>query len=544
MFFAVTIDLTGINAFLSRPDVLIYNALLYVGWIPILSVMVWGFMEVWIHHRQEHYRHHQKNVLLAVDAPKLSEQSPIAMQGLFSTVAAAWGGPNFREKWIDGEVSPVFSFEIVSIGGYVQYYIRTPTKYRDMIEAGLYAAYPDVEITEAEDYTKDSPDKFPDENYRAWGCEQKLKKPHYFPIRTIEMFEHRLSQELKDPIGLLLEQYARLRPGEQLWTQFVIQCDPEQHWVQEGVKYINDTVGKDEKKAHGPSMLGQLAAGVTWIPEQVVKEALGMVVGGEHDDKKEENPWKFLKTTPLDKVRLELVSNKISKPGMEVKIRHVYIAKNAAWMKSQRDKMLKGVFHQYAHQDSNAFGRVGRVAPKDDYFWQKWFKEIRATNIVRAYKHRDGERGGSPFILNIEEMATLWHLPSILERAPSISKTVAKRAEPPVQLELAEDSMADFTSAFSPSAKKMEALPVEFVEPVMPGGGVGLGVRSLNAPDHRSEPDAYSNIQPPTPSTLRIPTSNPQPPAPIPDALRVLLDPNVELEDVGLSNPAETKDRS
>ena len=306
-------------------------------------------------------------------------------------------------------------------------------------------------------------------------------------------------------------------------------------------------------------MLGQLAAGIKWLPEEIAMQAVGMAFGGGEHDEKEENPWKFLKTTPLDKVRLELVANKVSKPGMEVKIRHVYIAKNAAWMKSSRDKMLKGVFHQFANQDSNAFGRVGRVAPKDDYFWQKWFKEIRATNIVRAYKHLDGERGGTPFVLNIEEMATLWHLPSILEKAPSISKTVAKRAEPPVQLELAEDSVADF---MTPAASaRMEPLPVEFVEPSMPSAGsMGLEAGRLNTeeekhvgqkgkavpPPHEEAPIHLPKMEP-VETPVSIPTSNPKPQAQkknqMPDALRVLLEPGVELEDVGITDtpPSEEK---
>ncbi len=514
--FAFALDLPHVNALLGRPDILLTYALLYVGWIPIVSVLVWGFLEIWLHHRQEHYRHHQNYVLLAVDAPKMTEQSPMAMEHVFATVAAAWGGPNFREKWIDGEVSPIFSFEIVSIGGYIQYYVRTPKKYRDMVEAGLYSAYPDVEISEAEDYTQNVPDKYPDENYRAWGCENKLKSPNHFPIRTYQMFEHRLSQELKDPMGLMLEQYGKLKPGEQLWTQILIQNDPEQHWVKEGVKYINEIIGKEDKAAHKTSVLGGVVSGLKWLPEQVALQAIGFG-GGAEEIKKEENPWKFLKSTPLDKVRLDLVSQKIGKPGSEVKIRHIYIAKHAQWQKSSRDKMLKGVFFQYAHLDSNAFGRVKRVAPKDDYFWQKWSKEIRATNIVRAYKKRDGERGGTPFILNTEELATLWHMPSILVLAPSVKKTLAKRAEPPVQLEIADEFAADFASISGEPKHAMGALPVETVEPGLPAMGGGPNVKQIQ------KPEPHQRVVPPVKAQM-------------PDALRVLLEPGVELEDVGLTD--------
>ncbi|MEK7665591.1 MAG: hypothetical protein AAB337_01780 [Patescibacteria group bacterium] len=525
-FFAITFDLSGIEALLARPDILLTNLLVYVGWIPIFGVLVWGFLEVWLHHRQEHYRLHQNYVLLAIDAPKMTEQSPMAMEHVFATIAAVWGGPNFREKWIDGEVSPIFSFELVSIGGYIQFFVRVPKKYRDLVEAGLYSAYPDIEITEAEDYATSAPDKYPDENYRAWGCELKLKNDNHFPIRTYQMFEHRLSQELKDTIGLTLEQYAKLKPGEQLWTQIIVQNDPEQHWVKVGVKYINETIGKPEKNAHKTSVFGGVVSGLKSLSEQVAFQAIGFG-GGEHAEEKKEDPWKFLRSTPLDKVRLDLVSQKIGKPGCRVKIRHVYIAKHASWNKSARDKMLKGVFYQFAHLDSNAFGRVKSVNPKDDYFWQKWFKEIRATNVVRAYKKRDGERGGKPFILNTEELATLWHMPSILVLAPSVKKTLAKRAEPPVQLEIADELTPDI---MTPARLQhvLEILPVEVVEPRLPAM-----VRKVE------KVERHEKVEKPKALDAQRTVVKPKE---IPDVLRVLLDPDVELEDVGLSDPPQSRD--
>lgn len=529
MLFFVMPNFSNIDVLLSRPDLLITYALLYVGWIPIAAVLVWGLLEVWLFHRREHYRHNQKYVFLAVDVPKLTEESPKALEHLFSVVSATWGGPNFREKWIDGEVSPVFSFEIVSLGGYIQYFIRTPARFRDMVEAALYAAYPDVEIAEAEDYTKNAPEKFPSEEWRAWGCEQKLKNSNYLPIRTYDFFEHKLSQELKDPLGVMLEQYSRLRPGEQLWTQILLQCDPGQAWMKEGVEYINKTVGKEEKKVQKIGLVSGLAAGLKWLPEELANQTIGMTFG-EAEGEKKEDPWKFLRMTPHDKARLEVVSDKISKPGCLVKIRHIYLAKPDSWLKSSRDKMLKGVYNQYTNLDSNSFGRVKRVAPKDDYFWQRWFKEIRATNLVRAYRRRDGVKGGEPFILNSEELATLWHFPTILQKAPFISKTLAKRAEPPVQLEFAQEGETEFKTAVE--RRRLEPLPVETVRPRIPEQQKRL----------KPKEKILIKIATPkaTPKLPRIPASPPEADKKnIPDALRVLLEPGVELEDVGLASPPE-----
>ena len=69
-----------------------------------------------------------------------------------------------------------FSFELVSIDGYIQYLIRTPKRYRDLIESAIYAQYPDAEISEAVDYTENIPHQYPDDEYGAWGTELNLVK--------------------------------------------------------------------------------------------------------------------------------------------------------------------------------------------------------------------------------------------------------------------------------------------------------------------------------------------------------------------------------
>ena len=74
---------------------------------------------------------------------------------------------NFREKWIDGEITQWFSFEIVSFGGDIHFYIRTPTRHTAMIRANFYAQYSDVEITEADDYVRRVPDHTY-QLYEAW----------------------------------------------------------------------------------------------------------------------------------------------------------------------------------------------------------------------------------------------------------------------------------------------------------------------------------------------------------------------------------------
>lgn len=496
------IDISWLYAFLERPDIYLVKALPWLGGFLFVGVLIYGFFEVWLFKRQHHYRHTRKHVFLAVDVPKLTEQSPKAVETLFAAIAAAWSGANFREKWIDGEVTPVFSFELVSDGGYIQYYVRCENRFRDLVEAAIYAHYPDAEISEAEDYAAAWPNDYPDEKYNAWGTEQKLKKPYYLPIKTFEEFEHRLSQELKDPLGLLLEEFSRLRPGEVLATQFLLMpLGPMQGtWIEPGVKYIYEEIGKEMKPKHKNKLVAGLMESLSALPGEVGAQILGP--GGEEHGVEREDPWKFLRSTPIDKARLELVTKKLSKPAMHVKIRHCYVATHEAWNKRSRDKMIQAIFNQYSNPDSNQFKRVSRVTPKDDYFWQLWYIDKKRRNVVRAFKRRDEEIGGHPFILNIEELATLWHFPSILVKAPFVKKTVAKRAEPPVQLPLEEVGAPEM---FGIGAAKIRpvAVPVEIVEPKVPTATAHHVVSERHGPPAKA----------------------------IPDAVRVLFEPDVEPDD-------------
>ncbi|MDZ4229552.1 MAG: hypothetical protein U1C53_00250, partial [Candidatus Veblenbacteria bacterium] len=55
--------------------------------------------------------------------------------------------------------------------------------------------------------------------------------------------------------------------------------------------------------------------------------------------------------------------------------------------------------------------------------------------ILRHYAGRSNRRGhGEGFILNTEELATLYHFPVVTVKAPLVKKTEAKKAEPPFGL--------------------------------------------------------------------------------------------------------------
>ena len=526
-------DHFSFEEFFRQPiDVIVFQLILFFGWIPFVGLLVWGYLQTYLQFKQEKYVKGLKNIMLAIDVPRMTEQSPKAMENMFATLQGAFSTPTWKEKWILGKMPAKFSFEIVSRDGYTQFYVRCETKYRDLIEAGIYAQYPDAQIMEAEDYVTDVPSEFPDNEWNLWGTELTLAKDEFMPIRTWPLFEHPLTQELKDPLAIILEQMGRMRPGEVFWFQIL--CVPfSQEWREAGIKYISKIYGIKEtvKKSKWEEAL----ASTLWLPHQVLEETTGAnllgllgVNSGDQAKPKDEDMWKAFKITLQEKTQVEGIANKVSKLGFKTKIRMVYAAKKSVYSKGTRVPFVKGMLLQFSHQDLNSFKMVGSQMPKDDYFWQAWSYGKRQTKLVKAYKRRLLTVGSTPKILNIEELATLFHFPSITVKAPLIKKTEARRAEPPVGLPVAFGDEKDLFSSFPPKVSEPVFVPSLPVEPPLepeirlPGAAVSPPIRRVDPSPAPVKESSFSVSLPPVPDRKST----------IPDAIRVLIEPGVEFEDV------------
>lgn len=437
------------TSFFNQPiDVIFFDLLLWFGWIPILTTLLWGFSELWLFERQGEFATKQQYICLAVDVPSMTEQTPKALENLFAVLYAAKSNPTFKEKWFDGKFMPTFSFEIVSEEGYMQFIIRTQAKFRDVIEAGIYAQYPDAELNEVEDYTKKVPKQFPDEKYDMWGAEFTLEKDSHFPIRTYVDFEDQMTGEIKDPLGYTLEQMSKMKPGEHFWFQMIIQPTGND-WKKLGVAHINKTFGVEDKAK--PNPWSAAADSMVKFPFELIAHAtdvdLSAIFGLSAGEKKVEDQWKAFKLSPVQQDEAKAILRKTTKVGHAVKIRIVYAARKEVYKKGDRVTMVKGILNQYSHLNLNSFKTHGASIPKDDYFWQKWDYEKKQTTLMKAYQSRSWGVGANPFFLNTEELASLWHFPAISIKAPLIKKAEARRAEPPV------------------------GLPITFLENTLPGVG-------------------------------------------------------------------------
>jgi hypothetical protein len=434
----IVIDLTPFTELLnlSFPE-LLWVMFINVGWIPIAFVLLWGFKEVWMNYINDKWVSKNANfTILALDVPRGNEQSPKAVENIFHYLAGAHGTANLVEKYWEGKVQLGFSFEIVSLEGYTQFLVRTPVEFRNLVESAIYSQYPDAEITEVEDYTQGFPTSFPNDEYDVWGSEFVQVKNKMFPIRTYRDFYDPEAgpkeAKFKDPLGPLMDLNSSLGKGEYLWHQILL-TPIGFDWMGEADKEVKKLLG--EQVAPDKNLADKIGDKILgWI--DAFSELIFKIWGDlSSEEKKEEDAFKLMNLTPKEKKKMEALQQKASKTAFKTKVRMVYMAKKDVINKAKVVNGFVGYMKQYADLDlNNLKPDIGGTATTTAYFLKDYRANIKKNRVVNNYIKRSND-GRSPGLMNVEEIATLWHFPvETSVKAPKIQKVPATKAQPPAGL--------------------------------------------------------------------------------------------------------------
>lgn len=480
----ITINLDTFNNFLALPpDQMLLRMLLTIGWIPISATFLWGFWQIWVEYIQDKWYATQKFIFLAIDIPRNNEQSPRAVENLFSYLAGAHGSINLIEKYWIGKFQLSFSFEIVSINGYTQFVIRTPEQFRDLVESAIYSQYPDAEITEVEDYTTEIPTVYPNDEYDIWGAEFIQNKSPAYPIRTYVDFEHVFGPpetHFRDPMASLMDLCSSLREGEQLWYQIIVRPIGFD-WVKIGETEIAKVIG--EKIKSKENIFEKLINGFFGV----LGDATGIFILPQATAVEEKQSFNMMGLKPVQKKQIEAIQDKVSKLGFEVKIRMVYVAKREVMNKQKVANGFVGFIKQYAFNDlNNIKPDMDHTATSTSYLFKEYRLNQRKRNIMRKYKSRS-TLGWAIKEYNVEELASIWHFPiESVVRAPLIQKAPGRKAEPPISLPVAQEIIHADDEADS-IFKRVEDIRKKSVE---------LGRPSEADSIFEAEPDT-ENVEPP-----------------------------------------------
>ncbi len=406
------------------------------GWVIFVYMAYHLALYLWKDWRQSLTIMKKTYVVLALDIPRTTEQGPRAIENMFAYLTGAHSAPSWTEEWIDGLVQDTVSCELVSNEGHVQFYIRVVTKLRDLVEAAIYAQYPEAEITEVTDYALSVPGTFPDEEWDMWGTEMTPVKPDVFPIKTYEMFEDKIAMEFKDPLSALFESFARLGPGEQAWFQIVLTPIAQQEFQKKCDDMIKKLTGMTPPPKKG--MLDH----VVDAPIHLLKLLFeGLMGSGASDGKPAKPPdkpqSKYGQMTAGEKEIVDAIHKKSSKLAYKVKLRFLYIAKKQVLAKARIVQPFIGAIKQFSSNTLQALKPETKHVGVNGNLW--WFKaqrnDARKTHLMAAYRRRSNWAGLHAFHMTVDELATIWHFPHSLQvKAPQLKKTLSKRMEPPNNL--------------------------------------------------------------------------------------------------------------
>lgn len=382
------------------------------GWIVFVLLAIFIFYKLYLEEIQKQYLTSIDYTLLEIKPPRENPTSFYQAEQVFIQLHQLFDNFTFQERYLEGKLVFRFAFEIISLGGKISYLVRVPTKQRDLMEAALYANYPTLEITEVRDYLEAfeySPDN---PRYDLFGAEFLLTKDQSYPIRTYREFEGLSAPELSnivvDPLSPLLEVFTKISDQEFYGLQFILEPVMDDSW-------------HDEAEATIEKLLGQ-------------KE----VVGPEGKKTKVKND--MMGVDEVVKEQVKAVKSKLGRPGFKTKIRIIHIG-TAEKFNSDHKKLILSPFRIFSSANFNGFRPA--FGPKKDYRISKtleaayieWWTKRRKEALFKGYRNRSNYIGEKTYILNSEELATLFHFPiTTTGISQPVESLESKKISPPANL--------------------------------------------------------------------------------------------------------------
>ncbi|MBI1832252.1 MAG: DUF87 domain-containing protein, partial [Planctomycetes bacterium] len=283
--------------------------------------------------------------------------------------------------------------------GQVTLAMEFPQELRAVVESQLYAQYPECNITVLPDATV-----IPGEEQRTWEMDLHLHHD-LFPIRRYPQFEDALNRVSADPLAALFMSVADACGKTLLDARIEIELRPASALVRwRAGRCLRRLAGPFFRQHHH---LGRLYA--AWalsgrLPLRMAAAIIGRLErsGAEHQEN--------LTTTPSRlhdrEEELQAAADKLGRLLFHANVR-LRVSGHATGEAVAREKLreIAGAFGQFSSPRLASFRakRAGRGRP-------------------------------APFLLSTEEVATLWHLPTHVVRAPTMTTVESRELPPPTNL--------------------------------------------------------------------------------------------------------------
>lgn len=317
------------------------------------------------------------------------QSDPLAAEQLFSVVHGILK---------EGIEDNLFSFEIVVSNQKIKFIVVTPRILENHITSQIYAQYPLAQITKIEDYAPEI------QNYSNFkGGALVLGKDQAIPILTFRDFEI-------DPLSAITSSLGQVKEGEGLSIQLIAKPTPDV-WQMKGYELISK-IKKKESSVKSTSILELFLKGLLEIFLNVLRTILGIA--------KTESGPKVQTITALSQSEEALVKgieNKLTRMGFDCYLRVISYA-NTAFDCEQNYNSCMATFKQFSRASLNGFIEIPQTNKSsflDDFLSRRLSSE-------------------TSYVLNTEELASIYHLPSSSVENPNISWAPIKLSEIPENL--------------------------------------------------------------------------------------------------------------
>ncbi len=316
----------------------------------------------------------EESVVLLLQVPRTNDKKELAAEQMF---AALHGLLSTAPKTFfkNAELEQI-SFEIAVLENQIGFYVCVSESLKDYVEEQIYAQYPMAQISEVEDYSA----MLYDRPRNCVMAEMQLITNDALPIKTFQSFE-------VDPLASITATLAKFGEHEEAWIQLIIK--PAHHnWHKKSERYT-----KKLRNKHRGNFIQFLWAS----PENTITAQLA----------------------EYEQARVRSAEEKSHKLAYETTIRIVYRGEGtfpAAWHRLQA---ITASYKQFNTTYLNGF------------------KQVQGTYGLQAVENYTKRiLGRTPLLLNIEEIATLYHLPHTNVETPYIRWALNQTAEPPSNLPL------------------------------------------------------------------------------------------------------------
>lgn len=341
----------------------------------------------------------EAGTLLSILVPKMNDKTSLSAEMMFMALHGLLSKtPGLQEH---------LSFELVASHEGIHFFVYLPSYFRTFVEGQIYAQYPNANITEVD---QDYVHRLPAGHTVVTAAELTLAKEYYHPIKTFVDFQ-------VDPLAAITGSVERLNRDEQVWMQLMIR-PLDDIWQDAGYDYVNKTRKGVAINTSEPNfivqMLNDVVKELTSLPAFMLSSV--MPGGAAVPEKKETK----VELTSGQELELKAVESKMNKPGFETALRIVSIGQSEQ-SSQQALASINASFKQFSMTHLNSF----TISPIE-----RKAEDIFHDYQLRAFPVEDE----SYFVLNTEELASIYHLPNLTVETPTIAWSKAKQLEPPLNL--------------------------------------------------------------------------------------------------------------